>query len=495
MAFQDCEQINNLFIQAPEYIYPNLIYERYRNANAWYGVVPEEEFASGKGTTHTGRRLDRIIPPRPCNDWEPITSELCSTNACDFDPSIVYHGSEAFNWRIVQKTMRTDWYCLEALQYEPFTEEEMGHIQTSLVTINRDVQEEFIRSRYLATIPPENKWLMLGIDSDPCDDICAEPNRESWFFEVLPNGEPNTCAIRVGVSVANLANIAYLNNGMLDMALAERQYDLDDIAWVDETMELYPLYLPDVTESNYLAKSLDAASNFITALGGNMVSPTINAQMLTDKYGIMRRTNGNFAHKIDHYAMRFYPDTAFNEDLPTFDIDNPTTWPRLFRVFPYVRTPSTIGVQGEKNAYYLRAPFAISVLFHPLQGAMQRIRPVTGYGSARTEMIPDVEFTWKNPDWACNVLRTKGFFMNKWKLAYRPNRPEYSYGFLHRRRYGIKNINTSSCPLNEAPNCPAEAVPYCCVTAEGLAPCEDSSGQNYVQDVVSPGNITPTINS
>jgi hypothetical protein len=494
MAFQDCEQINNLFIQAPEYIYPNLIYERFRSSNAYYGVVAEEEFVSGKGTTHTGRRLNRIAPPRPCNDWEPVISELCQTNACDFDPSIVSHGSEAYNWRIVQKHMRTDWFCLEALAFEPFTEQEMAQIQESLVTINREVQEEFIRSRYIDNIAPENKWLLVGTGADdPCEDVCIEPLRESWFFADLANGEPDTCFVYVGVSVANLANIAYLNNGMLDLALSERQYVTDDIAWVDETMELYPLYLPDVQESNYLARSLDAASNFIVALGGNNMGTTINNQMLTDKYGLMRRTNGNFAHKIDHYAMRFYPDTAYNADLPTFDFDDTTTWPRLFRVFPYRRVASTIGVQSQRNAAYLKAPFSISVLFHPMAGAMQRMRPVKGYGAAVAENIPDVEFKWENPPWACNIRRTKGFFMNTWKLAWRPNRREYAYGFLHRRQYGIKSLDISGCPLPEEPYCPAEAVPYCCVTADGLAPCTDSSGQNYVQDTII--NITPTINS
>jgi hypothetical protein len=493
MALTNCEQVNNLFIQAPEYIYPNLIYEKYRNTNAWYGVVAEEEFAQGKGTTHTGRRLNRIAPPRPCNDWEPVVSDLCATNACDFDPSIVYHGSEAYSWRIVRKQMRTDWYCLEALTYEPFTEEEMANIQDSLVRINRDVQEEFIRSRYINNIAPENKWLLLGAaDESPCDDLCAEPQRESWFFETLANGEPDACYIRVGVPTADLGLIAKLNNSLLDMALDERQYVTDDIAWVDETMELYPLYISDVKDSNYLARSLDATSNFITSLGGNSV-PALNKDMLTDRYGIMKRTNGNFAHKIDRYGMRFYPDTAFNADLPTFDIDDPDTWPRLFRVFPYVRVASTIGVKSQVNPFYQKAPFSIAVLFHPMAGAMQRQRPTQGYGSATTGDFPDVEFTWKNPDWTCNIKRTKGFFMQQWTLAYRPNRTEYAYAFLYRTSYGINSLDISTCPLPSAPNCPAEAVPYCCVTADGLAPCTDSAGQNYVQDSIE--NITPTINS
>lgn len=495
MAFTDCEQINNMFIQAPEYIVPELLYEKFKPTNAWYGIVDEEEFVSNHGTTHTGKRLSRMTMPNPADDdWRKIEVDVCATNACDFDPKIIQHGSDSYNWSIVQRDLRTDWYCLDGLQWEYFPEQEMSNIQANLNLMNTQVQEEFIRHRYLASVAPNNKWLMLGDASDPCATQCLSPQREAWFFEtVTESGEPSPRFIRVGVSVANLSNIALLNNDMLNFALYERQYILNDMGWIQDMSGLYPLYLDSPITSNRLVQSADAAANFIVSLGGNSI-PGINGQSINNRLGLIQRTTANFMHKIDPYAMKFYPDTAFNEGLAAFDIADTSTWPRLFRVFPYLKEGATIGIRSILDPAYINAPFTISSIFHPEVGAVQRPRPSRGYGSAVNEAPPDAQFEWNNPPWQCNVKRSKGFFMGSWRMAWRPKFTEYGYAFLHRTENAIRYADVNACALPSVPYCPSEVLAYCCVTSTGLAPCaDDAGGQNRVQDTTY--NITPTINS
>lgn len=470
MAFESCEQINTLFIQGQEYIERNLIKKKFIPMNAYYGKVPSGSFPTRSGLTHRGHRLARQAPPQDMQ-WRKVEQDVCNTNACDFDPQIINNGSDTYNWSLVAFDLRTDWLCLDSLLFNEFPEEEISHMENSLSSINRYIYEEFARSRYVHLC--QNKLIGLLPDGglpDP-DDMCANVSMNGAFmFELFANGEPNPARVRVRLPSDKADRIASLSNDLLEQTVLRLQYE--DSSYIASGVLLYDLVLPDLRSSLQLARDEDEQGNFYKSRGGYQSSD------LDRDLGV-QRVVGNFAHRYDMYAMKYYPAPAADQPLAgSFADGDPTTWLLLYRVEPYMQVAAEIGVRHDINEEYINAPFAITTCFVRDVMRLESLPVESGYGTARRgDANPEGRFLWRNPDWDCNVLRNKGFWLARYHLAAHPREVEFGHAWLHRIDNRI-SLNEVPCTTPEA-TCHDPVSPYCCDGIAGATQCD--GGENRVQ--------------
>jgi hypothetical protein len=472
MAFESCEQVNTLFIQGQEHIERNLIKKKFVPANAYYGRMPSGSFPKNSGLTHRGHRLARQAPPDELN-WRRVEQDVCNTNACDFDPDVIHNGSDSYNWSLVAMDLRTDWICLDSLVFNEFPEEEIDHMEMSLQNINRNVFEEFGRSRW--TDNAENKIVGViptGGIPDPdtkCDNVSLNGG---WIFERYANGEVNPNRVRVQLASDDAARISELTNDLLEQTVIRLQYE--EAAYIADSVQLYDLVVPDLRTSLQLAKDEDEQGGFYKSLGGYQASD------LDRELGV-QRVVGNFAHRYDRYAMKFYP-SATQPDAGAFDPADTATWLVLERVFPYRQEEAEIGVRHVVNEEYINAPFAITNAFIRDVVRIETLSKPSSYGSATKAMnvpdfTPDAKFIWKNPDWDCNVKRNKGFWLACYELAAHPRMTELGHSWLHRIDTRIHLIE-NPCATTSA-TCYDPVSPYCCDAVEGAEQC--TGGENRVQ--------------
>lgn len=470
MAFESCEQVNTLFIQGREHIERNLIKKKFLPSNAYYGRAKQGTFPKKAGLTHRGHRLGRQAPPEEFQ-WRALVNDVCNTSACDFDPQVIHNGSDTYNWSLVAMDLRTDWLCLDGLVFNEFPEEEISHMEESLQNINRQIYEEFARSRYtnLAGQKILGRLPAAGLP-DP-DTFCGnDAINGGWVLETFANGEPNPARVRVCVASDQAARIAALSNDLLEQTVLRLQYEEE--AYVADGVQLFDLVLPDLRSSIQLAREEDEAGNFYKSRGG------YSASDLNRDLGI-QRVVGNFAHRYDPYAAKYYPAAAADQpDAGDFLASDPTTWLLMIRVHPYVQVAAEIGVRHDINEDYVNAPFAISNVFIRDVFRIESHSPNDGYGSARRGAAnPEGRFMWKNPDWECNVLRNKGFWLARYHLAAHPRRTELGHSWFHRIDNRVKMVEVP-CATAEA-TCHDPVSPYCCAGVGGAESC--LGGENRVQ--------------
>lgn len=426
--------------------------------NAYYGKIPDgKKFPLGSGTRIKGFKLGRIGIP-DCTGWRPIVDELCSTNACSFEPDVIQHGHGDYYFSLVEKDLRTDWLCIDSLSLREMAEEEVMHLEEGLQKATRYVHEEFRRSRYL--LFGKNKLTAVLPDGLTDDEkanykSCADAMTDNaYVFEVRDNGEIDECHIRVRVNPSKINDISELTLDQLEYA--EQRLEYEDEMFLRD-VGLYDVLLCDKRVANKLALQESEDMNNSPSQGGN----GWNLVDLRQAYGTQRVLR-DFSLRSDIHAMRFYPDVEFNATLATYDADAPDTWPRFFRVFPYVaRNAAVAGVEYVTNENYLRAPFGIStimssrvmdVMSFPNTVSVGGARKVGGFGYEGTAQ-------WQNPDWPCNPNRDKGFWKLRFRLSARQNRDEEGYSWFHRIDHRMRLVG-NTCAL-EKPECHDEVTAYC----------------------------------
>lgn len=466
----DCKQLDLLFIESQQKVTDGLIARKMAPTNGYYGKIPDgESFPLHSGTRIQGYSLARIGIPQG-QGWRPVEDAICSTNACDFDPEVISHGSDDFFFSLVAKDMRTDWLCLASLALRAMPGKEIAHFEEGLRNINRHVQEEFRRSRYLLLGEHHLVHTVERAGADPGDlpvedyTACVDSSVDNgYLFEQRADGEMDENHIRVCVTPGDIDLISLLTLDMLDGARAPLQYDSDDrpVAGV-----LYDALLCDPRVSNRLALEENELMGSAASYGGYSMLD------LSQNFGTNRILR-DYSCRNDIYAMRFYPDTAVNDTLSdgAFDENDPATWPRFVRVHPYKFVRAKIGVKAVINKDYLKAPFGISTLVSPRIMDVMSFPSTVSIGSAAVVggLGYDGTAQWQNPDWECNVNREKGFWKLRFRLAARPNYGNEGYSWFHRVSKNIK-LRGDICPINEQV-VPDDVTPYC---YEGLGGDVDS---------------------
>jgi hypothetical protein len=309
---------------------------------------------------------------------------------------------------------------------------------------------------------------------------CAPDLRnEGWIFERRRNndgsfGEIDERYIRVNVAAADIPRISELTLDMLDEAAMELEYDDETKPAISDGIDLFDVMLAHNKMGVRFGETENQQMDQAMSYGG------MDASMLKRKLGTKRVFRDMYSVRYDLYAVRLYPDTEYNTNvLPNFGAynpNNPQTWARFKRVFPYIpkeiqtRTdsvggaPGGAGIKYVKNQNYIKAPFGISAIFsrNVIQGLS--FPETNGYGSAQ-KMKPGTTLgyagtaEWMNPDWECNENREFGFWKMRYGFGVKPLRPEFGWNWFHRIDHRVAMVG-NSCPVPNAP-CEEEVSPYC----------------------------------
>lgn len=476
MPFTSCEQVNQLFIEGQQHIEQNLIKDKFVPFNAYYGRIPEGSFPTNSGMTQKGYRLARQAFPDDTR-WRKLVQEGCEDNTCDFDPKVLpMNGSDSYEYYPVAMDLRTDWLCLDNFLYRQFPAEEIDHIEMGLRNINKYVQEEFSRGYYLNSAV--HKWAGIlpvptaGLPetSDECLKLLCgcDPTVDDtmWVFETFGDGLVNTNRVRVKMPVNQLPRISALSLDQLDEAIIPLEREGN---YITTDIQMFDLVIPDLKVSRQLQQQDDIINRGYRSSGG------FGPEALDRKLGI-HRTVGNYALRRDPYAMRYAPAPLVDQPANgSFDAEDPATWAILVRVFPFKQAKKSLGVGHDPNPEYTKAPFAISTLFQPEVGRIERMPDTMGTGSAvKVDYRADGYFHWKNPDWQCNVKRNNGFWMSHYRMAWHPRRTELGHAFLHRLDHRIKLVEVPCDITTKACNDPVS--PYTCTGIAGT----DEDGANTI---------------
>lgn len=471
----DCKELNLAFLESEQKVSEGLIKKKLVAKNAYYGKIPDDKkFPLRSGTRIKGQRLGRIVPPN-CLEWEPVSDALCETNACDnTEKGIISNGNSEFFYSLVKNSVRTDWLCLDSLALREEPEAEVAHLEDGLAGANRYLQEEFRRSRFLSFA--RNKMVSIlaedgntGLPTAESITSCegAEQLNNGYVFETRPNGEMDECHIRVCVNPGKPGLIGGLSLDNLDYASLRLSYE--DEAYLPDTM-LFDVLTAHQQLANQLALQEDDKLHNAAAYGNyDMVD-------LGQRFG-SEKVLRNYSLRTDLHAMRFYPDVEFNDALLAqqgyaFDTNDPNTWCRMVRVFPYRMTKAGLaGVDHLVAENYLRAPFGITTILNPRVMSVMPFPETGGFGSATKEgnrISYDGAARWINPDWPCNVDRNKGFWKLNFRMAAKQEMDEEGYSWLHRLNNKVDLVG-SRCALPEAAQY-SEVTPYC---YEGMGATEE----------------------
>lgn len=475
-----CEQIDTAFRQSEQAVSKGLITKKMVVKNAYYGKIPDGEmFPLRSGTRIKGIRLGRIGIPDQAG-WRPVDDTLCESNACSFEPEVVSHGHSDYFFSLVQRDLRTDWLCIDSLALRDMPEQELAHLEDGLRSAARYVHEEFRRSRYLLFGRHKHVGIVPLVDGDvpPAWDSC-DPSSElldnAYVFEARDNGEMDECHVRVCCKVSEIPQISRLTLDMLDEAREVLQYE--DELYLDGT-NLFDVLVAGQTIGRDLALQENAQM-------GNGLQANVGGYNLLDlslAFGTQRVIR-DCSIRNDLHAMKFFPDDVVNATLADedFDENDPSTWARFVRVFPYVPTKSAIaGIEYKSNSHYRKAPFGISTILTPRVMSVMSFPQVSGVGPAKKMggFGYDGTAQWQNPDWQCNTNRDKGFWKLRFRLAAKQDRDEEGHSWFHRCQRTIR-LAGSQC---QVPATPAfdEVTPYCFA---GMGGAHDSGeGFNRISD-------------
>ncbi|GAG23278.1 unnamed protein product, partial [marine sediment metagenome] len=189
---------------------------------------------------------------------------------------------------------------------------------------------------------------------------------------------------------------------------------------------------------------------------------------LVEGYGTVKAYQG-YAHIHDPHAPRFKVN-----DLGT----------KLERVFPYTTTPTTIGDAVNVSEDYIMAPFEISVIF--LKDVYQALVPPSNPTKLAKAYSFDPadnmgEFHWVNIQDRCeNILREKGFFFSRFRIAPEPlQNSNDAVIILHQR---CTQLDLSYCVT--AGTCDETEIIACAQADE-----DEAVGDSTVYDVELAANI------
>lgn len=462
----DCGIVNTWFRDALPHINENLIKKEFITQYVYAERIPKGIWAANGSYEHYVDRLSAIKPP-DCLDWRKLDGNQCETNACDFDADVIHTGNNRQPYNLFELNLKTDWVCLADLYQKQYPLREIEHLEKHMRVFDRYVRDEFDRTRW--TDLAANKIVPIASDPEECLSCCADRIMDGWFFDRFEDGTVNPCYVFAAVDPQQLETIAELSNDMMDQDILLLQYENPSLGF-DVGVPIYDLILPDLRVSRRLAYLQNESGDNFMSWGQFEIG------QLDRAFGI-KRVIGNYSHRIDQHALKYYPDSEYNDQLPPFNPDNPDTWPRFFRVVPYDNVAAQNGVAARPQQAYVQAPFAISNIFHPDVMTEEVAPDVVAYSSAtKKDGLVTNTWTWKNPDWPCNLKRDKGFFAGVWKMAAQPREVELGYSYFHR-------VDTSwcsrqvRCPLPPEPPCKEDVTPYCAPGAEVYEP----NGANLAQ--------------
>jgi hypothetical protein len=472
LYFQACEEVDMYFREGREFFNETYV-KKLAQTSTYFSRLREATWPLNTGTTQKGFRFGRgfFDPTKP---WRKVVSKRCEGNSCDVQPDkIIRPGTDSYFFELIKKELITDWICVEDLMYRLLPVEEIMQFEESNARITKTVHEEIARTTYVGA--SGHKWVAFVDDSN---EYCGIFDDQGWYMAEFDGTDGQTGFdsryIYVKCDPADLENIARLSLSLLDDALADLG-DEDEAYRLDlrEAGSLkIDIIVPEPKVARQIFLELKESTGYVPSAAG------YDPQFPELRLGVSRII-GDYSFGFDGSALRYNADSVYNSavapggpdgtGLPTFDENDPDTWPRLVRVMKYVEQKTEIGYEYIPNKEYRKADFGISIQW--MNDAIVKWRNPSWTGTGQVKMESQNyagDFEWRRPDWECNRKRKMGFFEAEFKLAMQVKDPTVMHSFLHRLDHS-RQLTGAACPLNTTYVPPTAIDVYVC---DGTQPVE-----------------------
>lgn len=466
-----CRQLDKAFRGAEQQISKDLIKRKLKlNRNAYWGRVKDKgAFPLNSGTRIKKIRLSRIGFGNMEIGWRKVEDNGCLSNVCERpDADTITHGSSESFYSLENFRVVTDNICLTMMPYRQIPKEELMHIEQGIQAVSQYFWDDWLRTRYVEMC--ENKQVafvgdaFLNTDDEPCNvfDIQCNPAITSvggfvcWYRD--PDNNPTLNSqyvlderyVSVNCPLSSVPAIALLSGDWVENSLVRLQYDDENMPFFDEGVELYDLVTPDIRVSRSMINLERRQESDCIPL------VVYKGENISQKLGVKHVIRDYIGMRWDRHALKYYPDYAYNATLAAYSSEDPATWPRFKRVFPYKQVRLANGTTDMVgNEYYQRAPFGISTIFTPNVFGMRGHPTAESIGSAKVgegNRSYGGEARWRNEyDRSCNPDREIGFWELNFGAGAEPDRPEFGNAFFHRIDLSLK-IAGAKCPPNQMGN-------------------------------------------
>ena len=386
----DVETLNQAFIDATQYINP-IIANKTKEYNSLYrSKIKRGTFKYGEGYVKKNQTFYGGTAIQDCGaSWSVVEpSRPAGTNgqddqghdSCRYESEVVSYGFEEKSYTLYQATRRTLDICLNDILFKWQFEKQLALTYGMLANITLGEWEQIEREFYMDFA---NKYIVIG----DADGLGLEE-----FTMTMGD-------CHIDVPAGGFDAIGKLTQEVLDRFYSYLYRQAPQAAMgMKDGMPQFALITSPETSTGIIRD--DATRNTDMRYA--------DPKFLIEGYGTVNAYQG-YAHVHD-------------PDAPRFKVSDDGT--ELERVFPRVASDTTIGSAINANTEYIMAPFEISVIF--LKDVYQALVPPSNPTKLAQAYNFDPadnmgEFHWINGWDRCeNILREKGFFFARFRIAPEP---------------------------------------------------------------------------
>lgn len=400
----DVEVLNQAFVDATQYINPIIANKTKKYNSLYQSKIARGTFKYGEGYVKKSQTFYGGTAIQDCGaSWSVVEpSRPAGTNgqddpghdSCRYESEVIGYGFEEKSYTLYQATRRTLDICLTDILFKWQFEKQLSLTfqMLSNVTLGEweQIEREFyidFANKYIATNSPDG----IGLAE-------FSMNLGDCFINVPAGG---------------FDAIGTLGQPILDRIYQHLFRQVPDAAvGMKDGMPQFALITSPETSTELIRNDIDRNQDMRYAA----------PEFLVEGYGTVKAYQG-YAHVKDPHA-------------PRFKVSDDGT--KLERVFPFVATPTTIGDAVNISEEYIKAPFELAVIFlkNVYRALVPPANPSRLAGAYNFDPADNMgQFHWINGWDRCeNILREKGFFFSRMRIAPEPlENSTDAVVILHRR--------------------------------------------------------------
>jgi len=452
------EQINNAFIAAVPDINPIIANKSKMYKAVYRDLIERGNFEYGKGYTKYNETFYGGIAVQDAGaSWSQMQqsrapktngSDDAGYDACAYQSEVINYGFEQKSYTIYQATRRTNDICLTDIMFDWQYEKQLALIYQALANVTLGEWEQITRELYL----------------NFCKKFYAQADPSNTTNLGLKTFTMGMFSSTVAIPAAGIGDIGRLTQSVLDRVYSYLSRQAADAALgMKSGSPIFGLITSMETSNEVITKDTEIRKDY----------RYLQEEYLIQGYGSALTYRG-FSHIHDPAAPRLVVNALGTA---------------LTRVWPFLESPTTIGNAIDINPAYIAAPFEISAVF--LKDVYKALTPTPNPSSLASGYKFDPadnfgEFHWLNIQERCdNLLREKGFFFSRFRIAPEPwIHSNDAICILHRRcneleitecptcwTAGSSPIAVSACAQVNASDVAADATEYYLTLASCL-PCD-----------------------
>lgn len=339
--------------------------------------------------------------------------------------------------------LRSDPICIPHLQFRHDPLEEIDRFERGFIESANNITQDKFLLEYLSRCETKAIWqipddVISAGNEDLIAEICGNMQHGTSDFEFvrfptvdnLPGQiDPRFLLVKIDPRITNWRK--KISQPTVDMAVeasTAQQYDTD--AFVAPEIRMVDFAVPSAKTITTLSKQERELENT-----SNLGLSRTDEDVLKMKTKAVFRSE--VSARVDQSIPRYAPDNTYNASLVAtagyaFDADDPLTWARLIRIYPFKVEHGTEGRSSSvPNPDFPRAPFAICYSFSPRVMSYYHLPVPVSYGMAKIDnnaevnMKGDIKFMTDDEG-------TSGYYQAKYGYAFKTDSPEYGFAFLVR---------------------------------------------------------------